>query len=171
YLVLGHLIEKLSGGSYGAFVQANLFTPAGMKDSGYDTHAAIIPHRASRYVTTGAARFNAPFIAMTIPHAAGSLYSTTEDLLRWESALFGGRILSAASFEAMTTPFKNDYAFGLVVHTVAGRKVIEHNGGINGFNTALAYYPDSRITIVVLGNLNGRSPEQIAAALGVLAHG
>src|SRR5262249_22950323 len=78
YLVLGHLIEKLSGGSYGVFVQANLFTPAGMKDSGYDTHAAIIPHRASGYVTTGAARFNAPFIDMTIPHAAGALYSTTE---------------------------------------------------------------------------------------------
>src|SRR5438128_9525983 len=122
-----------------------------MTESGYDSHAAIILHRASGY-TPGASRpVNAGYIDMSIPFSAGALYSTTEDLLRWEQGLFGGKLLTAASLEKMTTPFKNDYAFGLGVRTSKGRKVIEHNGGIEGFNTLLAYYPEDKLTIAVLG--------------------
>src|SRR5439155_22733800 len=108
---------------------------------------------------------------MSIPHAAGALYSTTEDLLRWEQGLFGGKVLSAASLQKMTTPFKNNYAFGLQVRTVNGRKVIDHGGGIEGFNTSLAYYPDDKLTIVVLGNLNGSAPDEIANKLAAVARG
>jgi hypothetical protein len=71
----------------------------------------------------------------------------------------------------MTTPFKNDYAFGLTVRTVNGRKVIAHGGGIEGFNTSLVYYPDDKLTVVVLGNLNGSAPDQIANQLAAIAHG
>ncbi len=71
----------------------------------------------------------------------------------------------------MTTPFKNDYAFGVGVHTVNGHKVIDHNGGIEGFNTFLAYYPEDKLTVVVLGNLNGNAPDQIAPKLAAAAHG
>ena len=108
---------------------------------------------------------------MSIPHAAGALYSTTEDLLRWEQGLFGGRLLSAASLRKMTTPFKNGYAFGVAVQTVDGRSSILHNGGIEGFNTALAYYPDRKIVVAVLSNLNGPAADRIAAQLGKAAHG
>src|SRR5947207_12942176 len=85
---------------------------------------------------------NAGFVNMTIPGGAGGLYSTTEDLLKWERSLMGGKVLSAASLQQMTTPFKDDYAFGLLVRTERGRKQIWHNGGIDGFNTSMAYYPD-----------------------------
>ena len=71
----------------------------------------------------------------------------------------------------MTTPFKNDYAFGLQVGTANGRKVIDHGGGIEGFNTELAYYPDDKLTVVVLGNLNGAAPGAIALYLGAVALG
>src|SRR5215467_12555459 len=71
----------------------------------------------------------------------------------------------------MTTTFKSDYAFGLQVRTANGRKVIDHNGGIEGFNTALAYYPDDKLTVVVLGNLNGAAPQAIATYLAAIAHG
>jgi hypothetical protein len=71
----------------------------------------------------------------------------------------------------MITPFKNDYAFGLGVHTNKGRKIVDHNGGIEGFNTELAYYPEDKLTVAVLGNLNSPAPEQIATALASLAHG
>jgi hypothetical protein len=108
---------------------------------------------------------------MSVPHAAGALYSTTEDLLRWEQGLFGGKVVSAASLAKMTTPFKDDYALGLVVQTSGGRKVIQHGGGIDGFNTFLAYYPDSNMTVAVLANVNGEAPNKIAAQLGQLAHG
>jgi CubicO group peptidase (beta-lactamase class C family) len=155
YVLLGYLIEKITGGSYAKFVADNIFTPLGMKDSGYDSNTAVIPRRASGY-THGPNGFeNAGFIDMTIPFSAGALYSTTEDLLKWEQGLFGGKLLSAASLEKMTTPFKNDYAFGLQVETKGGHKVIDHNGGIEGFNTELEYYPEDKLVTVALANIQG----------------
>ncbi|MDR3675881.1 MAG: serine hydrolase, partial [Acidobacteriota bacterium] len=96
---------------------------------------------------------------------------TTEDLLRWEQGLFGGKLLSPASLQKMTTPFKQDYACGLFVSTANGRKRIDHAGGVEGFNTQLSYYPDDKLTVVVLANLNGSAPSEIAAKLAALAHG
>jgi CubicO group peptidase (beta-lactamase class C family) len=171
YVLLTYLIEKVTGGSYKTFVRENIFTPLGMKDSGYDSNSAVIPHRASGYVLVNNQLENAGFVHMTVPQGAGALYSTTEDLLKWERGLFGGKILRAASLEKMTTPFKDNYAFGLQVTTVGGHKIIDHGGGIQGFNTELAYYPEDRLTVVVLGNVNGAAPGQIAPKLAALSHG
>jgi len=171
YVLLGYLIEKISGQSYADFVQQNIFTPLGMKDSGYDSNSAIIEHRASGYAPGKNGPENAGFVNMSIPLSAGALYSTTEDLLRWEQGLFGGKLLSPASLAKRTTPFKQDYAFGLGVSTASGHKIIAHNGGIEGFNTSLAYYPDDKLVVAVLGNLNGGAPDQIASSLGKVALG
>ena len=152
YLLLGYLIEKISGQTYEQFVRENIFTPLGMKDSGYDSHRTVIPQRAAGYSPSPNGPVNADFIDMSIPHGAGALYSTTDDLLRWTQGLFGGKLVSPASLEKMTTPFKNDYALGIQVRTLNGRKVIDHGGGIEGFNTTLAYYPESKLTIAVLAN-------------------
>lgn len=171
YVLLGYLIEKISGGSYEKFVQENIFTPLGMKDSGYDSNSAIITHRAAGYAPGANGPVNAGFIHMSVPHGAGGLYSTTEDLLRWEQGLFGGKLLSAASLQKMTTPFKDDYAFGLQVHTSHGHKTIDHGGGIEGFNTFLAYYQESKITVIALANLNGPAVGEISGKLATLAHG
>jgi CubicO group peptidase (beta-lactamase class C family) len=171
YALLGYLIERVSGESYASFVQKNIFAPLGMKDSGYDSNSAVIARRAAGYQPGPNGPINAGYIDMSIPHAAGALYSTTEDLLRWEQGLFGGKLLSAASLQKMTTPFKNDYAFGLTVRIENGRKVISHGGGIEGFNTSLVYYPDDKLTVVVLGNLNGSAPDQISNQLAMIAHG
>jgi CubicO group peptidase (beta-lactamase class C family) len=171
YVLLGYVIEKASGISYERFLQDNIFTPLGMKDSGYDSNSRIIAHRASGYAPSPDGPINAAFVHMSVPYAAGGLYSTTEDLLRWEQGLFGGKVMSAASLEKMLTPFKNNYALGLLVRTVDGRKVVQHNGGINGFSSFLAYYPDDKLTVAVLGNLNGAAPGAIAGRLGTVAHG
>jgi hypothetical protein len=168
---LGYLIEKISGGSYARFVQENIFSPLGMEDSGYDSNSAIIPDRASGYIPGPNGLANAGYIDMTIPFAAGGLYSTTGDLLRWEQGLFGGKLLSTASLKEMTTPFKSDYAFGLQVRKVNGHEVIDHGGGIEGFNTILAYYPEDKLTVVVLANVNGSAPQEIAQDLETLAEG
>jgi CubicO group peptidase (beta-lactamase class C family) len=171
YVLLTYLLEKISGQTYEKFVQENIFTPLGMKDSGYDSNSAIIPRRAEGYVLKGDHYEHAGYINMTIPQGAGGLYSTVEDLLKWEQGLFGGKVLQAASLEKMTTPFKNNYAFGLAVSTEGGRKVIEHGGGIEGFNTQLSYYPEDKVTVVVLGNVNGNAPGEIAKKLAAIAHG
>jgi CubicO group peptidase (beta-lactamase class C family) len=171
YVLLGYLIEKISGQTYERFVQENIFTVLGMKDSGYDSNSAIIARRAAGYVSRGDRFEHAGYIHMSIPQGAGALYSTTEDLLKWEQGLFGGKVLQAASLEKMTTPFKNDYALGVSVATEGGRKVIQHGGGIEGFNTQLSYYPEDKLTVVVLGNVNGSAPGDIAKKLAALARG
>ena len=171
YVLLGYPIEKISGQSYSQFVQDNIFTPLGMKDSGYDSNSAIIAHRAAGYAPSDKGLINAGYIDMSIPLSAGALYSTTEDLLRWEQGLFGGKLLSVASLQKMTTPFKNDYAFALAVRDANGHKVIEHGGGIEGFNTQLSYYPDDKLTIVVLANQNTGATGDIASKLAALVHG
>src|SRR5580704_4160684 len=78
YALLGYVIEKASGTTYEKFVQENIFTPLGMKDSGYDSNSAIIPRRASGYASGPKGPQNAGFVNMTVPFAAGALYSTTE---------------------------------------------------------------------------------------------
>jgi CubicO group peptidase (beta-lactamase class C family) len=70
----------------------------------------------------------------------------------------------------MTTPFKQGYAYGLGVHTEGRHKIIEHGGGIEGFNTQLSYYPDDKLTIVALANLNGPVVGDIAHKLAAIAH-
>lgn len=171
YSLLGYLIEKISGESYEKFLQENIFTPLGMKDSGYDSNSAVIPHRAAGYTPGKSGAVNAEYVDMTTPLSAGALYSTTEDLLRWQQALFGGKLLKAESLVKMTTPFKNDYAFGLGVITVNGRKMISHGGGINGFNTIVAYYPEDKLSVIVLSNINGSAPQTLAPKLAAVAHG
>jgi CubicO group peptidase (beta-lactamase class C family) len=114
---------------------------------------------------------NAGYIDMSIPFSAGALYSTTYDLLRWEQGLFAGKLLSAESFEKMTTPYRHDYACGLMAYTVNGHKVMAHGGGINGFSTMLAYYPDDKLTVIVLGNIESGAPAEIATSLAAIAHG
>ncbi len=171
YVLLGYLIEKITGASYEKFLQENIFTPIGMKDSGYDSSTAIIERRASGYAPSPAGPVNAEYVHMSVPHGAGALYSTTQDLLEWQLALYGGKVLKPESFAKMTTPFKDDYAFGLIVRTTDGRKQMWHNGGIQGFNSSMAWYPESKTTIVVLANLNGQAPDQMLPQLAAVAFG
>jgi CubicO group peptidase (beta-lactamase class C family) len=171
YLVLGDIIEKVSGQTYEKFVADNIFAPLGMNDSGYDSNTAIIKRRASGYVKTATGYVNAGYIHMSIPHAAGALYSTTRDLLKWEQALFAGKVVSKASLDRMITPFKNNYGLGVTSTLSRGRRVIAHGGGIDGFNTAMSYFPDTKTVVIVLSNVNGAVPDQAAGQLGALMHG
>jgi len=171
YLLLGLVIEKLSGESYARFVKENLLDPAGMRDSGYDTHAAVIHHRASGYTRAPDGFENAPYVDMSIPFAAGGLYSTTGDLLRWEQALFGGKILSRASLEQMTTPFKQNYGFGVVIRQLEGDKIVDHSGSLYGFNSELIHGARDNLVVVVLSNVSGPMADQLADDLFKVAHG
>lgn len=171
YILLTAIIEKASGQSYADFVAEALFQPLGMSDSGYDSHAAILPRRASGYSPTAEGFVNADYVDMSIPQGAGALYSTTHDLLKWERGLFGGRLLRPESLTLLTTPVRNQYAFGLMVRENGGNTTVTHSGGIEGFNTYMAYDPARRTTVVVLGNLNGPGPDQVGGSLLALARG
>jgi CubicO group peptidase (beta-lactamase class C family) len=152
YFMLGYIIEKESGKSYEAFIQENIFTPLKMTDTGYDTHDRVLKKRATGYSRKNDARVNSGYLDMTVPYAAGSLYSTVEDLFVWNEALFSDKLLSAKSRESMMTVDKNNYAYGLEVNQQHNRKMVSHGGGINGFNTFLARFPEEKLTVVVLRN-------------------
>lgn len=171
YYLLGAIIEKAAGESYESFLQKNIFDPLNLTGTGYDHFDAILKHRATGYSMSKGKMVNSAFLDMTQPYSAGSLYSTVEDLFRWNEALFGGKVLSAKSFEMMTTPVKNNYGYGLGVETKFNRKMITHGGGINGFSTFIARFPDEKVTIVVLRNADygipgpGRISQDLAAIL------
>jgi CubicO group peptidase (beta-lactamase class C family) len=173
YFMLGYIIEKVSGQSYEAFLQENIFAPLKMADTGYDTHDRILKKRATGYSWNNGARVNSDYLDMTVPYAAGSLYSTVEDLFAWNEALFSDKLLSAKSREAMMTVDKNDYAYGLAVNQQFNRKMVSHGGGIHGFNTFLARFPQEKVTIVVLRNANygDPGPEKISQGLAAIVFG
>jgi len=155
YIVLGLLIEKISGQSYATFMKENIFGPLQMTETGVDDELAILPRRAQGYVLKPNGIFHADSISMTVPFSAGNLYSTTGDLLKWETALFSGRVVRPESLKLMVTPFRNGYGLGLSVSDLNGHRVINHTGDIDGFGAMLAYYPDEKLTVIVLSNLFG----------------
>jgi hypothetical protein len=118
-------------------------------------------HHAHGYDTVNGTLVLKGFISHTWPYSAGSLCSTAEDLSVWLAALHGGRVLSADSYRAMTTPVsladgtKARYGFGVGVAQLSGRRAIFHGGGINGFLSEAEYFPDSDLSIVVLLNTAG----------------
>ena len=172
YIVLGYLIENITGQTYEDFVAENIFKPLEMNDSGMFSFVTVIPRRASGYWPGSNGIENADRSFDTrIGFSSGSLYSSAEDLLRWEEGLFGGKLLKPASLRKMITPFKSDYACGLYVKRVDGHLMIEHDGNNIGFNSDMAYYPEEKITVIVLANLNGTVTGELTKALAAVALG
>src|ERR1043166_8675991 len=144
YFLLGAIIEKVTGKPYEQVLKENIFDPLGMKNSGYDHWGTILSKRATGYSRSPRGFQTAPYLDMSIPYAAGSLYSTVEDLYLWDQALYGEKILSAKSKELLFRPNLNNYGYGFVITkatlappTKLQVPVIQHNGGINGFNTVI----------------------------------
>lgn len=158
YFLLGAIVEKVSGQPYEKVLKEKIFDPLGMKNSGYDHHGTIIPQRATGYQKTADGYVNARYLDMSIPYAAGSLYSTVEDLYLWDQALYTDRVLSAASKELMYKPNLSDYAYGWAItktrfgNGVENVPIITHGGGINGFNTTIMRFPVQKNLIVLLDN-------------------
>ena len=165
YEVLGLVIEKVSGRTYGDLLRERLFEPLGIKHTGLDSDELILPKRAQGYSPGQGGLVHARSESMSVPWAAGSVYSTTGDLRRWEEGLFGGKVLDAGSLKRMTTPGKGEYGLGLEVTRKDGLDVVAHGGGIEGFNTELTYVPERQITVVVLSNVNGDAPGAMSGQL------
>ena len=161
YILLGMLIEKISGHSYAEFLKSNIFEPLGMQRSGYDRATEILEGRASGYEIKDGHLANADFIDMSTPFSAGGIYSTVEDMYQWNEALaVPGKLLSANSLKQMFTEYSEathqgqHYGYGVVISRQKfGKLLYYHGGGVEGFSSSVQRYPEERLCIIVLSNL------------------
>jgi len=166
YILLGMIIEKTSGQPYANFLKSNIFEPLGMEHSGYDGASDIIKERASGYQIIDGHLANADFIDMSIPFSAGGIYSTVEDMYRWNEALTeDGKLLSVESLKQMFTEYPEaahegpHYGYGVVISRLKFAKLLYyHGGGVEGFSSSIQRYPRERVCIVVLSNLGTYRP-------------
>jgi CubicO group peptidase (beta-lactamase class C family) len=161
YVLLGMIIEHVTGRSWDADLADRFFKPLGLNAT-YDCHAApLIPHRARGYDFSrkDSVWVNPPFFSVSQAFSAGAICSTVGDMAKWNAALNNGKVVNAASYKLMTTPegaaVANKYGFGLIVDTVGGHRLISHGGGITGFSSANAYLPDLQLSVTVLTNSGG----------------
>lgn len=178
YFLLGYIIEKISGKSYEQYLQETILTPLKMVNSGYDHSDVIIKNRAAGYEKRGKKIINSSYLDMSIPYAAGSLYSTVEDLYIWDQALYTNKLLSSKSMESLFNSYikagKGSYGYGWFIEEADGAsgkvKVIEHGGGINGFNTIIYRIPGDKNLIVLLNNTGGTVLNEISESIRAILY-
>jgi CubicO group peptidase (beta-lactamase class C family) len=177
YILLGYIIEKVSGDSYADFIQENIFDKLGMQHSYYGSQSAVIPNRASGYQPSENGYKNADYLSLTLPYAAGSIMSTVDDLLIWNQAIHNNTLISKESKEMAFTnhPLNNgkatNYGYGWQPNELNGTPSIEHGGGIFGYNTMGVYVPSENVYVAVFTNANGNSPTALAVKMAALAIG
>lgn len=164
YILLAYIIEKITGLTYEQFLSNHIFSPLGMKNSGCDNHRKIIPNRAQGYEYDQGI-VNAAYIDMDFPTGGGNLYSTTEDLFKWDQSLYTERLVTKESLKTIFTAHGFGYGYGWFVDENEHRRRVYHGGGIVGFKNEIIRYVDDRITIIILNNLSTTNVEQIRTDL------
>ena len=168
YFLLGYIIENVSGMPLAEYWDKTFFQPLGMKNTGVHTSSEVLKHEASGYSFSNGEVSKAVNWDMSRAGAAGNIYSTVEDLQRWNEAVFSGDILSQASRKAAWTPVKlkdeqDDshpaYGYGWMMDEHRGLKRIAHSGGLHGFLSYLARYPEHDLTVVAFHNCSPPVPE------------
>ena len=179
YILLGHIIEKVSGKSFPEFVTENIFDVLGMKQSGYDHHDPVLKHRAAGYDLTDNGLINGPFLVINNHYAAGALYSTVDDLYLWDRALYTEELVSKRSVERMfnayyEASFKDitaNYGYGFFVDELFGRRHIFHTGTNVGFRAQISRFPDDDATIILLSNIYTPHIVKISRGLAAILFG
>ena len=180
YLLLGYIIEKVTGRSYEQLLQENIFTPLKMNNTGYDHHETLLKNRARGYEKNGRRYVNADFIDMSVPYAAGALYSTVEDLYLWDQALYGNQLLRKENMDLLFAKHipsgggHYGYGWGMgempLGNTAERIETIGHGGGINGFNTQLTRIPSDKSFIVLLNNTGGAPLNEMTNAIAAILY-
>ncbi len=168
YVLLGILIEDVTGQSWETYLQERVFAQAGLKHTLYDDVWTVIPGRISGYV-----RKDGSIRPITYKdhsaYSAGGLLSSAIDVFQFSQALFRGDLLGSAMLAEMTRPRLGNYGLGLQIIELNGRTAYNHTGGIDGFSSHLQYYPQNRLTVVVLANTENDPVKKIATEIAALA--
>jgi CubicO group peptidase (beta-lactamase class C family) len=175
YILLGRLIETLSGMPYEEFIESAIFAPLGMTHSRYMDDQRIILRRAARYLCEEDDWVHAPYFSASMTYAAGGHGATLDDLIVWDQALRAGTLIAPEVDARMRTPVRlNDgremgYGLGWGLSHYRGRVVTHHAGGVPGYSSFVGRFLDDDMTIIVLSNIGlfdaGGLAKQIANAL------
>jgi CubicO group peptidase (beta-lactamase class C family) len=180
YMLLGAIIEKVSGISYGEYLEKNIFKPAGMTATHFGDDYIIVKNRAASYVHSRAeSRFlNAPNGKIEIAYSAGAIQSTAEDLFRWNQALNANKLIKKESLEKARTEYKlpngkgTNYGYGWFIGNIKGSPLVEHGGNMGGFMSHAIYLPQEDVFVAVFYNFRAaRLPEFLAGDLAALTIG
>ena len=182
YVVLGDIIEHVSGMSYAAFLHRHIFAPLGMADTGVYQGPPSGSGHALGYLANGSV---APTYLTADSSSAGAIYSTTGDLYRWDQALITGtpqlvapsllrQILTVHArcpYRSCPLPADGGYGYGWFVGGTGRARLVNHSGSVLGFWAYNGFYPARDIVVVVLGNLDTIAINPISAQLNRLAAG
>jgi len=176
YSILGYIIEKISGQTYGEFVETNIFNPLGMQSSHYISDSKIIKKRAAGYQKKENC-VNVRYSSPTYPYAAGGLMSTVEDLFIWNRAICSNKLITQESIDLAFTNYqlnngKNiNYGYGWEINEISGSRSVEHNGGFLGFITNSIYLPNEDLFVAVYSNCDYNLPIILSTKMAAIAIG
>ncbi len=176
YFMLGYVIEKASGMSYGKFLKERIFKPLKMNNSYYGSHEQIIQGRASGYQKKEDF-VNAEYLSLTQPYAAGSVMSNVDDLLTWQMAVRDNKLVKKETMQLAFTDYRlNDgkpihYGYGWGLNDINGSPTIEHSGGIFGYTTNGIWLPEEDVYVVMLTNRDDIGPGDISTRVAAIAIG
>ena len=177
YLTLGILIHRVTGEFYGDFLQQRIFKPLKMSTTRIINEADIVPNRSAGYRLDNGDLKNQEWVSPSVNTTAdGSLYFSILDLAKWDAALYTEKLLKRSTLQQMWTvaalrdgkPNSGQYGYGWFVKTKKGRRVVEHEGQWQGFETQISRYVDDGLTVVVLTNLGSAEPERIADGVAAI---
>jgi CubicO group peptidase (beta-lactamase class C family) len=161
FVFLGLIIEKVTGQTYEDYLKAAFFDPLEMHSTSFGSNTKVVKNKVNGYNYDPEGLQQMSYLNYYIPYSAGSLESSTEDLLIWTQALHSGKVLSESMYQSMITPDQlNDgtpvsYAKALANFSNYGHKEISHGGAIAGFSSVVQYFPDDDLYIICLINTIG----------------
>ena len=166
YFLLGCIIEKVSRKTFAEYLFENIIEKAALPNTGVNRLDSVLAFRAKGYSKQEHGGWkNADYFSMEFPFSAGSLISTAADLYKWQAALLNAKIISNSMLTKMTSPYLNNYAYGLSVDSFHHNFRIAHGGAIPGYTSYLGVFPAKNISIVVLSN-NDCNSDQIGNEIG-----
>lgn len=171
YVLLGYIIEKVTGLSYAQYVTETIFKPLQLSNTVVDDNRLIIHHRARGYVREGLELNTLLPLNMEIGKPAGGIVSSAEDLLKWDQSFYTNKLLSETSKKAMFTVYAGDYGYGWHIDSLNGEKRINHMGVMLGYKVNIDRYTDRKLTVIVLCNSDDVFINSAIKDLGAIALG
>ena len=169
FIILGFIVEKVSGQPFCDFLQKEFFIPLNMKSTACENLDLVVKQRANGYILRNDSIFNSGFVDLRFESAAGGEYSSAGDLLQWSNSLDANKILSSEQTRKLFNPNKANYGYGWWIESRFNQPVQWHRGTVSGFAAIMVRYPQKKLFITVLSNIQRAQVKAISTELAAIA--